>query len=309
MEELAVVLGMHRSGTSLLARSLKVFGADLGDRLLNRCDTFNEKGYWEDRDVLQLNIAALAELGKSWNAVEPISAQDVDRLYDRGFGKQALEVLKAGCANRPLFAVKEPRITRLLPFWNRVFEELGVRVHRIFAYRNPYGVARSLERRDRMPSTQALLLWLSYNHFALKELDLGHCCLVGYESFLQTPEEHLDRLGAFLGRVSLPEERALFLKDVLDPTLCHHAAADADPDGAGSLHAAVMSLFRNLQRRSRGEEIPVLDEAAERLFTDNIKAIRLLDREAYAAKLQRLRAAAERRAGATVGRPDRAIPH
>ncbi len=295
MKELAVVLGMHRSGTSLLARSLKVFGADLGDRLFNRCDAFNAKGYWEDRGILQLNMAALAELGKSWNAVEPISAQDVERLYAGGFGARAVEVLKAGCANRPFFAVKEPRITKLLPFWNRVLQEIDVRVHHIFAYRNPYSVARSLERRDRMPLPQALLLWLSYNHFALKKLDLRQCCLVEYDAFLQAPEEQLDRLAAFLGRVPLPQERMLFLKDVWDPALCH-AVSGTEPDGAGgSLHEAVMSLFGKLQRRNKGEDIPVLDETVENIFAERLKAIRALDRAAYAEKLQRLRRAAERR--------------
>ena len=44
------VLGMHRSGTSAVARGLKALGVDLGENLMPPVEGNNEKGFWEDRD-------------------------------------------------------------------------------------------------------------------------------------------------------------------------------------------------------------------------------------------------------------------
>ena len=52
--KLFVILGMHRSGTSVVSRGLKVLGVDLGNRLIVP-DKFNPKGYWEDLDINQFN--------------------------------------------------------------------------------------------------------------------------------------------------------------------------------------------------------------------------------------------------------------
>ena len=47
MNKVLVILGMHRSGTSLVANWLHDCGLHVGDRLLE--GTFaNEKGYFED---------------------------------------------------------------------------------------------------------------------------------------------------------------------------------------------------------------------------------------------------------------------
>lgn len=40
-----VVLGMHRSGTSVFARGLPVLGVELGDRLMAP-DPYNPRGFW-----------------------------------------------------------------------------------------------------------------------------------------------------------------------------------------------------------------------------------------------------------------------
>ncbi|MDR2744920.1 MAG: hypothetical protein LBB66_06995, partial [Desulfovibrio sp.] len=51
--ECIMVLGMHRSGTSAVSLSLRVFGARHGDSLVGGLSS-NPKGHWEDIDVLRL---------------------------------------------------------------------------------------------------------------------------------------------------------------------------------------------------------------------------------------------------------------
>lgn len=61
---LVIVLGMHRSGTSALSRSLMALGLSLGQSLLDP-QPDNPLGYWEDREIVAINEEVLASSGSS----------------------------------------------------------------------------------------------------------------------------------------------------------------------------------------------------------------------------------------------------
>jgi hypothetical protein len=61
------VVGMHRSGTSAIARLLNLLGVDLGDDLLPSA-VDNETGFWESRRVVEANDAILATLSSRWDS-------------------------------------------------------------------------------------------------------------------------------------------------------------------------------------------------------------------------------------------------
>jgi len=56
------VLGMHRSGTSMLTRMLKIMGVELGEPLQGPSFD-NPKGFWENRFFQASNINILGEMG------------------------------------------------------------------------------------------------------------------------------------------------------------------------------------------------------------------------------------------------------
>jgi len=60
-----VVLGMHRSGTSLVANVLHHLGVHMGDQLLG-ANRFNPYGHWEDLDFLDLNVEILKAADGDW---------------------------------------------------------------------------------------------------------------------------------------------------------------------------------------------------------------------------------------------------
>lgn len=64
-----VIMGMHRSGTSLVARMFHQLGVNLGSDLMVG-DEANLDGYFEDWDFVNLNNTLLAESGASWNYPE-----------------------------------------------------------------------------------------------------------------------------------------------------------------------------------------------------------------------------------------------
>src|ERR1700752_3218358 len=53
-KKILVILGMHRSGTSLISRWLKECGLNIGDHLVG-ADIGNEDGHFEDADFLKLH--------------------------------------------------------------------------------------------------------------------------------------------------------------------------------------------------------------------------------------------------------------
>ena len=61
------VLGMHRGGTSLAARAVHALGFHFGDNLWGPRED-NPTGFWEDRDVVELNEALLERDGLDWQS-------------------------------------------------------------------------------------------------------------------------------------------------------------------------------------------------------------------------------------------------
>ena len=61
-----VVLGMHRSGTSLLANLLGRLGASYGGPLI-QAHVDNPGGYWEHAEIVSIHDDFLASRGRSWH--------------------------------------------------------------------------------------------------------------------------------------------------------------------------------------------------------------------------------------------------
>ncbi len=216
-KKLALVLGMHRSGTSLISRALKVFGAEHGDNLLSTT-LGNVKGHWEDEDFFLLNKQMLSTLDKSWDSVLPITENDVEILRLNGYLKRAQKLFDEKFTNIDFFALKEPRMTKLMLFWNKALENIPT-VYYIFAVRNPLNVAKSLQKRSNMPIEKGLLLWYSYNAYALQALRGKKVLIIDYDSFLSDPAPYLERLGAAFNVAPDEEEREIFLQSFLDKNL------------------------------------------------------------------------------------------
>jgi hypothetical protein len=154
-KRIIVVLGMHRSGTSAITRGLKAFGVDLGEKLMPAVAGINEKGFWEDLDVYDLNNDLLHFLGYEWHTLEPIQRSECERDDLVSFRQRAVELLRERLKNTAIFGLKDPRIARLLPFWRIVFEDLSTNAGYIIVIRHPLSVVDSLKKRDGFESEKS----------------------------------------------------------------------------------------------------------------------------------------------------------
>ncbi|MCU1429178.1 MAG: Sulfotransferase family [Actinomycetia bacterium] len=182
------VLGMHRSGTSALARALNRMGATLGDaRDLDH--------NWEHTELRGINTRMLAKLGGAWDgppALEPGWERDPRLALLGDYADTLLQPLLA----RSPFAWKDPRTCLTLPWWlPRLGDALVV-----FVYRHPEEVVGSLHARDGFGPAQGLALWELYNVAALTNARGLPVYALRYDELLREPVAACDRVRAALAQ-------------------------------------------------------------------------------------------------------------
>lgn len=218
-----LVLGMHRSGTSAATRVLSLLGADLGAKLLQPAKD-NIKGFWEHRGVVAIHEQLLAELGRSWQDIRSLPAGWLESSAAREAREALLETLSRDFAASTLWAVKEPRLCRLLPLWLPLANELNVRFHAVHISRHPDEVAGSLRVRNGMSPEHARLLWMQYvveAHAASRGLPRA---ILHFDELLSDWKGGMSAVAKHLGLDwPVPMERAApDIEDFLSPMGRHH---------------------------------------------------------------------------------------
>ena len=152
MNNCFVILGMHRSYTSRLA-GMFAGQMPVGKKLLP-ADRGNPLGYYEDREILQLNKEILKAAGGKWD--NPPSWQDVEEIKHL-YLDRAREL-----ANRyeGEWCFKDPRTILTWPVWDEVLDNRIV----VSIMRPKEQVVDSLIRRDGMAAHKAEELWHTYNN-------------------------------------------------------------------------------------------------------------------------------------------------
>ncbi len=212
-----LVLGMHRSGTSMATRLLNMMGAYFGpESSVGELTDDNPKGFWERPEVFKLNDALLAAHGCTWQDLRGWDAARAASLPDKPL--YALKKLILGMdAHRP-WVLKDPRLCLLLPGWLPHLEApLAVIVHR-----NPAEIAASLAKRDQLTPEYALALWETYTVTMLNASLKIPRIHVRHAELMEKPLPTAQFLYAQLRengvrRIELPSEREI--RAFIDPRL------------------------------------------------------------------------------------------
>lgn len=156
-----VVLGPHRSGTSLVTRLINMMGAyfDAGNASIGFNDE-NPKGFWERSDVIKCNEEILKYYDCTWDRLDHWKFQPVIKKLPRelettvGWMKNIVLEMDA---NRP-WVMKDPRMCITFPYWKSLLEVPVA----VVVYRDPVEVAVSLRHRNEFSLSQGLTLWEYY---------------------------------------------------------------------------------------------------------------------------------------------------
>lgn len=157
-----IVLGMHRSATSLVAKALDTqiyMGSDLMP-----ANSGNPEGYYESLRVVALNDKILRAAGGSWHNPPPrekIQAQA--KNFDAEIARLVQNHYKL--AEQEGFTIsgfKDPRIVLTAWLWHKHLQQ----PHYINVWRRSEDIAESLLRRDGMPVEKGTALAEHYKQEA-----------------------------------------------------------------------------------------------------------------------------------------------
>lgn len=216
-----LVVGMHRSGTSAVARLVNMMGAYFApENLATSIKPDNPKGHWERRDVIELHQQILASLQMSWDNVSELTADKLATLAEHAeFIPRLRDIIFNLETQRP-WLVKDPRLCLLLPLWKPLLEVPIC----VYIYRNPIQVAKSLRTRDKFPIILGVSLWEKYNLDGLIHTADMPRVFLSHEDLLRDPVATVTKLYQNLSSIGvqglhLPSEREITA--FIDPALFH----------------------------------------------------------------------------------------
>lgn len=209
-----IILGSGRSGTSMVAGTLAKAGFLMGDNLL-KANNGNPKGFFEDREIIHINEALLAQVlrtrprllgrwffhswpitGHRWLAQVPL---DTDIPCPAELSLKIRDLTE-----REPYCFKDPRFAYTLPAWRPLLKDSVY----ICVFRDPASTALSILKlvkdhiapinKEHITFEQALDTWtLTYRHILERHRREGPWLFVHYDQMLT--RGGLARIEAFVG--------------------------------------------------------------------------------------------------------------
>jgi hypothetical protein len=266
-----VVLGMHRSGTSVVTALLHRAGLAFGrDPRFDRGGPANPRGFWEIQALTRTNEGLLRALDGEWSAPPDLAngwptdprlmplRPGAERIFRRSMPARA-------------WVWKDPRLCLTTPFW----QALGVQTSAaIVVVRHPSEVLASLAARDGLEPRLSAALWERYLHGAVASARGLPTVIVSYGTVLADPvgwtaatRDRLAGIGMTLGDLA-PDGVVASTVDVrLRHT--HRGSADLRSDPLVSPEqGALFDVLLDAERSGTVDELqlpPVTPGAAELL--------------------------------------------
>jgi hypothetical protein len=172
-----LICGMHRSGTSLVARLFYESGANMGNPdNFHPPDKWNPDGYFEHKDILEINMYLVN--GYFWK-FSYFMLPKTEKLIKRSY--KISEKIKKKSLKYNECVIKENRFCLTLPAWienHTNFEKI------IICLREPYEVAVSLKKRNHIPLKLGYHLWNIHNQRILEHTKYMDVFFIKYSDLL-----------------------------------------------------------------------------------------------------------------------------
>lgn len=254
-----LVLGAGRSGTSIVARAMQAVGVDLGNNF-KPPSRKNPTGFFEDAALLKLSKRLRRSLGLRPDSLRLLddsvwTSPNVVPLYG-----EFTAAITERFGHVPVWGFKYARTMRLLPFWQRLFEEMDIAPSYVMPIRNPLSVALSRAKLDvrRGQQTNSDLEWLVNVVPYFARVRAENLVVVDYDRLIQDPVAQLERLAA---RLDLPltdrtrQDIREFENNFLKRRLQHTRFSIVDLKNSPTINGLVRDAYCWLDRLA-GDEIP-----------------------------------------------------
>ncbi len=261
-----VIVGMHRSGTSATTGALECLGVQLGKKLYSGHSGINPKGYFEHSDIADTNEDVLLNMGSSWDDILPKEEGWWKKPELDPYAEKIRQFLRRDFSDSPLWAIKDPRVCRMLGWWLEIFSGEGISPRFIFVVRSPEEVYRSLERRDGFSREKSFMLWLLHYLEAERE-SRGHPrAFTLFERFLEDPAGELIRMERKLDlNYPVPvSDAGECLASFLSKDLRNHKA-DGERKPDTQTERLANAVEERLRQAAQSDEEPSMDDLWQRL--------------------------------------------
>ncbi|NBB63514.1 sulfotransferase family protein [Pseudomonas sp. ODNR1LW] len=255
-----VVLGMHRSGTSSVAGVMSLLGAASPKTLMPAAED-NPRGFWESQVLMEFHDELLRAGDSNWRDWRPFPLPAV-LAANPGLVDQARIRLGDEFGDQHMIVLKDPRICRFFPLWQKVLEDAGYRIVVISPLRHPLEVAASLMARNAMGFEEACRLWLRHVLDAERATRaVADRLFIDWSSFLGDWRTDMRRLQI---RTGLPldfesEETSRKIDAFLSTELRRQRPIDAE------LPSLVATAWRILAGEAGRENLAALDDGLDEL--------------------------------------------
>lgn len=240
-EDITVVTGMHRSGTSAISGLLNKCDLSLGpnDNLLfkNAPLSENQKGHFENQSVVYINEIILKTANGSWS-----NLPSQKTINDKGEINRERIIHFANTF--PGALVKDPRLCLTINIWKKYCKRIK---NIVICVRHPLGVANSLKERDNIPIAQGVQLWYDYNTMLINNIKNFPAVIVNYDNLSHHLHDDLYSIIKILGITITKKEMIKKIEGFFDTSLNHNPITEID---INPLPAKVKELYQHLKSQS-----------------------------------------------------------
>lgn len=219
-----VVLGMHRSGTSLVAGLLHHLGVFMGDEFASGENLWCP---YEDPAFVSLNQQILTAAGGSWR--KPPSIEAIWRA-SHPFNERIQRLIRDRSSHYDLWGWKDPRTCLTVALWH----------HHITLWSNPHYVMVWRERGKIIAS----LLQRAKNSGDIDLSELGLAQLTGF---------YWARVLNFIA-INHPQYHPVWYDQLIDPSTAEQAIIDLTKFIGVSYDPSVLSFIHNRKPESGNED-------------------------------------------------------
>lgn len=234
------VVGMHRSGTSMVTRLLHLSGLYLGEwEDYHRIADDNTEGFWEHKGIVRLNNNLLAQLGGGWD-LPPVLEEGWEQRADLQYLKEEARKIAATFEGQEPWGWKDPRNTLTLPFWQEIVPDMKL----VICLRNPLEVSKSLKKRGFTSEHFGVNLWKMYAEETLRIARNNEYILTHYDTYFYDAKTELSRL---LGYLEIPAPTGVINQaaSTISSSLRHHMT-QIDDLVAANIPSETIDLYLEL---------------------------------------------------------------
>jgi len=219
--KIVCVLGMHRSGTSMLMRLLNICGVYVGEN--DECSIepteSNAMGHWENKEILEINEKILKLLGGSWDNPPVFSKGWEASPKMKNLRKRATDYIASMNSRSKVWGFKDPRTCLTIEFWRKIIPDMLY----IIPLRDSFEVALSLKKRDGSSIEKGLFLWTWYHTNIMNNTSESKRFFTLQREYFEDWKSELRKVINFINEPSVSlSGKEKEIKSFIKPSLLHN---------------------------------------------------------------------------------------